>query len=162
MEPPTKLLGGVLKKPDYCGNKVSSNAKIQLHYKARVWGEEEYYDNTYNDDKPVQYKLGRDKIMKGLEQGIQGMCEGEVRRLLIPADLAYGITGIPGMVPSDTPVVMEVELVSVDVPFQNPYFWMGLMFFGFVYFLTNRNAQNEDQAKVSSYLEKKEQEKKTD
>jgi hypothetical protein len=39
---------------------------------------------------------------------------------------------------------------------------MGLMFFGFVYFLTNRNAKNEDQAKVSSYLEKKEQEKKTE
>lgn len=75
-----------------------------MHYRARTWGSEDYYENTYLAE-PHSYKLGkylisftamkvdrlsnigRDKIMKGLEQGIDGMCLGEVRRLLIPSDL---------------------------------------------------------------------------
>ncbi|CAO3650307.1 unnamed protein product [Mucor fragilis] len=99
LEQPTKLLGGIIRSSSNCKQKVSGNSKIKLHYRARVWGSEEFYESTYLSEKPHSYKLGRDKLMKGLEQGIHGMCSGEIRRLLIPADLAYGQMGLPNLVP---------------------------------------------------------------
>lgn len=97
-----------MRKPEGCKYKIEGNSEVLLHYRARVWGEERYFEDTYTEGAPVKYKLGmtfkfliyftlpvinlctiigRDKVMKGLEKGISGMCTGEVRRLLIPADL---------------------------------------------------------------------------
>jgi FKBP-type peptidyl-prolyl cis-trans isomerase len=53
----------------------------------------------------------------GLDLGIEGMCIGEARRLLIPADLAYGEMGLPGTVESGTDLMYEVELVHSTTTF---------------------------------------------
>jgi FKBP-type peptidyl-prolyl cis-trans isomerase len=47
----------------------------------------------------------------GFDMGVEGMCIGEQRRLLIPANLAYGEMGLPDTVEPDTPLMYEVELV---------------------------------------------------
>ncbi|ORX56711.1 hypothetical protein DM01DRAFT_244975, partial [Hesseltinella vesiculosa] len=113
-------------KPRNCYNKVGKNDRIQLHYTARQWNAETEFFNSYEMSGPLSFKLGADKLMKGLEQGIQDMCEGEVRKLLIPSSLAYGEAGIPGQVEPNMALVLEVEMVKVDSPFNNPWFWCGL------------------------------------
>lgn len=47
-----------MRKPETCGYKVASNSEVTLHYRARAWGEEEFYENTYGDGEPLKYKLG--------------------------------------------------------------------------------------------------------
>ncbi|KAG2197858.1 hypothetical protein INT47_003527 [Mucor saturninus] len=161
LEQPTKLLGGVLKRPEKCGFKVSSNSEVLYHYRARVWGEDEFYENTY-EGEPLKVKFGRDKIMKGLEQGMHGMCEGEVRRLLIPAEYAYGEIGLPHLVPGNTAVIYEVEVVDVNSPFSNPWFWTGLSFMAFVYVYYGRLQKFLTKSDSSDYLKNKAAEKKSE
>ncbi|CAO0790588.1 unnamed protein product [Mucor circinelloides] len=154
LEQPTKLLGGIIRSSTNCKQKVSGNSKVKLHYRARVWGSEEFYESTYLSEKPHSYKLGRDKLMKGLEQGILGMCNGEIRRLLIPADLAYGQMGLPNLVPGNTAVIYEVEMLEVNSPFYNPWFWAGLFTLGFGYFFMNRYMNMSQASSSSKFLEK--------
>ncbi|OBZ88058.1 hypothetical protein A0J61_03891 [Choanephora cucurbitarum] len=154
LEQPTKLLGGIIRQSESCKQKVINNARVKLHYRARAWGNEEFFENTYLD-KPMEYKIGRDKIMKGLEQGIDGMCVGEVRRLLVPADLAYGSTGLPNIVPPNTAVIYEVEVLEVDSPYRNPWFWAGIAFMFFGWRFSNRLTKMRSKSSSAEFLEKK-------
>ncbi|CAO3640620.1 unnamed protein product [Mucor hiemalis] len=162
MDQPTKLLGGILRKPEKCGYKVSSNSEIKLHYRARVWGEESFYENSFIEGEPLKFKLGRDKMMKGFEQGIHGMCTGEVRRLLIPADLAYGELGLPNLVPANTAIIYEVEIINVNSPFTNFWFWSGAAALVATYFLMNRYQNRMSQSQSAEFLVKKAEEKKSE
>ncbi|KAI8984101.1 hypothetical protein BDF20DRAFT_816623 [Mycotypha africana] len=58
IEQPKTLRGGILRKSENCKHKVSGNSKVKLHYRARVWGSDEFYDNTYLANEPLQFKLG--------------------------------------------------------------------------------------------------------
>ncbi|KAI9019967.1 hypothetical protein CLU79DRAFT_720050 [Phycomyces nitens] len=154
MDPPTKLLGGTIRQAPNCNRKIGANARITLHYKASVWGEKTLYENTYNT-KPAFFRLGRDTMIKGLEQGIKGMCVGEVRRLLIPADLAYGEVGLPGSVPPNSAIVYEIELVDTLSPWRNPLFWIGIAGFITAYYIYDKNSKGADEVKASKFLESK-------
>lgn len=50
---------GIIRTSDNCKQKVSSNSKVKLHYRARVWGSNEFYESTYLSEKPNSYKLGK-------------------------------------------------------------------------------------------------------
>ncbi|ORZ04629.1 hypothetical protein BCR42DRAFT_429093 [Absidia repens] len=157
-EPPVgNVLGRTLHKPIKCDKKVATNARIKLHYTARQWNKEEFFEDTYKSGTPLSYKLGSDKLMKGLEQGIKNMCEHESRRLLIPADLAYGELGLPGLVDPDAAIIMEVEMLEVNSPFRNPWFWAGLIVLVAAFVVLRKQAQLENQSKVAAFIERKEQ-----
>ncbi|CAO3663058.1 unnamed protein product [Rhizopus stolonifer] len=125
------MIVGVISKPESCGFKASSTSIVKIHYRSRVWGKEEYFESTYLRQIPLEYKLGSGKLLKGIENGVHGMCTGEIRRLVIPADQAYGELGIPNLVPSNTAIVVDVEMISVKSPFSSPWFWIsGTVLFG--------------------------------
>ncbi|CDS09383.1 hypothetical protein LRAMOSA10743 [Lichtheimia ramosa] len=154
-EQPTTLKGAILRPSENCKRTVGSNAKIKIHYKARAWGEDEYFEDTYKNNQPLTYKLGRDKMMDGLKNGVQGMCEGEIRRVLMPADMAFGELGFPGKVPPNTAVVYDIEVMEVNAPFTNPWFYAGLVVIALVYVYMDRMAKAVDNAKLAKYMEKK-------
>jgi FKBP-type peptidyl-prolyl cis-trans isomerase len=58
------------------------------------------------------FPLGAGQVIKGWDQGVVGMKVGEVRKLTIPSDLAYGANGIPGVIPGGATLVFEVTLLS--------------------------------------------------
>ncbi|CAO3651841.1 unnamed protein product [Cunninghamella echinulata] len=153
--PPTgnNVLGKTIHKPTKC-IQVSTNARIELHYTARQWNTETYFENTY-ETGVQQYIFGYDKMMKGLEQGIQGMCEKEIRRLLIPADLAYGEIGLPGSVNPDTAIIMDVEIISIKSPFKNPWFWAGALVLIGVYIAMQKSDYLKKQASASTFIAQK-------
>ncbi|KAG1512902.1 hypothetical protein G6F53_004832 [Rhizopus delemar] len=106
-----------INKPEKCGLKASSSSTVRIHYRSRVWGQEEYFESTYIREAPLEVKLGNGNLLKGIEDGIHGMCTGEIRRLLIPPNQAYGAIGIPNLVPPNTAIVVDVEMVNVNSPF---------------------------------------------
>lgn len=60
------------------------------------------------------FNLGAGQVIKGWDQGIVGMKEGGKRKLLIPADLAYGSQAVGNVIPANSALVFEVELVKVE------------------------------------------------
>ena len=52
-------------------------------------------------------------MIKGWDQGVAGMKIGETRKLTIPPDLAYGARGFPPVIPPNSTLVLEIELLSI-------------------------------------------------
>lgn len=76
------------------------------------------YKGTFNDgkvfdqsDKPIMFKLNG--VIPCWTLGVQEMSVGEVAKLECPANLAYGNRGVPGVIPPNTPLNFEIELLSV-------------------------------------------------
>jgi hypothetical protein len=64
--------------------------------------------------EPFTFKLGARQVIPGWEKGLLDMCIGEKRKLVIPPHLAYGKDGRPPLIPGDSTLVFETELVSLQ------------------------------------------------
>lgn len=83
---------------------------VQIHYTG--WTKDgKIFDSSVQRGSPATFPLGR--LIKGWQEGIPGMKEGGVRRLLIPYAWAYGINGSPPRIPPKADLVFEVKLISV-------------------------------------------------
>ncbi|KAJ6643363.1 Peptidyl-prolyl cis-trans isomerase FKBP2 [Pseudolycoriella hygida] len=81
-----------------------------------------YYTGTFENGevfdsnvgkRPYTFRLGARQVIRGMEQGTLGMCEGEKRELIIPSELAYGENGAGDIIPPNTTLIFQVELVKI-------------------------------------------------
>lgn len=71
------------------------------------------FDETFKKGIPHQTMLGNGHAIRGWDEGLQGMCVGEQRKLYVPAALAYGEAGQPDKVPPNEDLEYVVELVAI-------------------------------------------------
>jgi len=71
------------------------------------------FDSSEGRVTPFGFFLGVGKVIKGWDQGVPGMKIGGKRRLIIPAELAYGEKGAGGVIPPNAALVFDIELVDV-------------------------------------------------
>lgn len=71
------------------------------------------FDANLNRKKPFEFVLGAGRVIKGWDEGVQGMKKGAKRVLLIPPELAYGERGAGGVIPPGATLLFEVEVVSI-------------------------------------------------
>jgi FKBP-type peptidyl-prolyl cis-trans isomerase len=74
------------------------------------------FRSSYDEGRPLRVHLGRREVIAGLERGLLGMQVGGRRRLIGSPHLAYGETGVPGIVPPNAVLILEVELLDVQAP----------------------------------------------
>jgi FKBP-type peptidyl-prolyl cis-trans isomerase len=72
------------------------------------------FDSSRTTGQPFRFALGTGQVIKGWDQGVAGMKIGERRRLVIPAELAYGDSGAGGVIPPGATLVFEVDLVAIE------------------------------------------------
>ena len=72
------------------------------------------FDSSRTGGQPFRFPVGAGQVIKGWDQGVAGMKIGESRRLIIPADLAYGDAGAGGVIPSGATLVFDIELIAIE------------------------------------------------
>ena len=95
------------------GPAVKSGQDVAVHYVGRLASTGKEYDNSYKRQRPVEFKLGIEKVFKGLDEGVTGMRVGEERTLIIPPNLAYGKRGYSPLIPPNATLIIDVQLVSI-------------------------------------------------
>jgi len=91
---------------------VKAGDVVVVNYKG-AFTDGKVFDNSYERGQPFKVQIGAKQVMPGFEQGVLGMLVGEIRRIFIPANLAYGAQG-QGPIPPNTPLIFEVELMSIE------------------------------------------------
>lgn len=93
------------------GPKPASGAKVKVHYAGRLTDGTEF-DSSYKRGEPIEFQVGTGMVIPGWDEGIMLMQKGEKRTLIIPANLAYGPEGRPPVIPPNSTLVFDVELVD--------------------------------------------------
>lgn len=94
------------------GAEATAGQTVSVHYTG--WLENgSKFDSSKDRNQPFQFRLGGGQVIKGWDEGVQGMKVGGTRKLTIPADLGYGARGAGGVIPPNATLIFEVELLDI-------------------------------------------------
>jgi FKBP-type peptidyl-prolyl cis-trans isomerase len=95
------------------GEVVRRGARVTAHYTGAVAKDGVIFQSSHDSGSPVPFSL--DGVIKGWTEGVPGMKVGGIRRLLIPAALAYGESPPPNSgIPANGDLVFDIELVATE------------------------------------------------
>ncbi|MBW7860408.1 MAG: FKBP-type peptidyl-prolyl cis-trans isomerase [Rhodocyclaceae bacterium] len=94
------------------GATAEAGRLVSVHYTGWLTDGRKF-DSSKDRNDPFQFPLGAGHVIRGWDQGVQGMREGGRRKLTIPPALGYGARGAGGVIPPNATLVFEVELLKV-------------------------------------------------
>lgn len=101
------------------GKKIKLNDVVMVNFKARVAGGEKY-DSNEEIGEPIPLKSNIGMMIKGWEEGMMMMREGDKGRIMIPNALAYGENGYLTVVPPMADIIIDIEIVKIIEPILLP------------------------------------------
>lgn len=93
---------------------------VSVLYTGKLENGTEFDSSAKHGGEPIEFVLGRQMVIKGWDEGIQGMQVGEKRTLVIPPTLGYGEQGAGTVIPPNATLTFDVELVGLRRPPQQP------------------------------------------
>ena len=98
------------------GDEARAGHTVRVHYTGWLFeagSRGAKFDSSKDRDDPFEFRLGAGMVIKGWDEGVQGMKVGGTRTLVIPPELGYGKRGAGGVIPPDATLMFEVELLEV-------------------------------------------------
>ncbi|EQC42624.1 hypothetical protein SDRG_00353 [Saprolegnia diclina VS20] len=83
---------------------------VRIHYSAKL-PDGTLFDSTRNRGRTYEFQVGANQVIRGLDSAIVRMSKGQIARLRIPPSMGYGEHGYPPVVPPNTELFYEVELI---------------------------------------------------
>ena len=87
--------------------------KVVVHYTGKL-EDGTVFDSSYQRNEPIVFPLGMGRVIKGWDEGIALLKKGSSAKLVIPSELGYGSRGAGGVIPPNTSLIFEVELVDFN------------------------------------------------
>jgi len=101
------------------GAEAVAGKRVRVHYTGWLYdptapnNRGKKFDSSKDRGVPFSFGLGGGEVIRGWDEGVQGMKVGGTRVLTIPADLGYGARGAGGVIPPNATLVFEVDLLGV-------------------------------------------------
>jgi FKBP-type peptidyl-prolyl cis-trans isomerase FkpA len=103
------------------GEGISAGQQAVVHYTGWLYDPSapdhkgKQFDSSRGRGQPFRFAIGAGRVIKGWEEGVQGMQPGGQRQLVIPADLGYGPEGAGGgVIPPNATLLFDVELLAIE------------------------------------------------
>ena len=102
------------------GKEATSGKMVSVHYTGWLFDElaidnkGEKFDSSRDRPGSFTFPLGAGRVIKGWDQGVQGMKVGGQRTLIIPSSMGYGKRGAGNAIPPNATLVFDVELMEVQ------------------------------------------------
>eukprot|EP00092_Neocalanus_flemingeri_P052589 GFUD01061543.1.p1 GENE.GFUD01061543.1~~GFUD01061543.1.p1 ORF type:complete len:220 (+),score=74.74 GFUD01061543.1:29-688(+) len=100
-------------KPDTCDKVARNGDMLSMHYTGTL-EDGKQFDSSLDKSEPFQFQIGVGQVIRGWEEGVLGMCEGEKRKLTVPAALGYGDQGAGDDIPGGATLLFDVELIRIE------------------------------------------------
>ncbi len=95
------------------GAEAKAGKKVKVHYTGWLADSKKKFDSSVDRHEPIEFTLGVGMVIKGWDEGIEGMKVGGRRQLHIPAKLGYGERGAGDAIPPNADLVFDCALVDV-------------------------------------------------
>ena len=96
------------------GAEAKAGKKVKVHYTGWLADSKKKFDSSVDRHEPIEFTLGSGMVIKGWDEGIEGMKVGGRRQLHIPAKLGYGERGAGGAIPPNADLIFDCALVAVE------------------------------------------------
>ena len=114
---PTTTASGLQYEDTVIGSGAAAQAgnKVKVHYTGWLYNDGVQgakFDSSKDRGQPFEFSLGAGQVIKGWDEGVQGMAVGGTRRLVIPSALGYGARGAGGVIPPNATLLFEVDFLG--------------------------------------------------
>jgi len=94
------------------GREAHAGETATVHYTGKLTNGTQF-DSSKDRNQPFSFRLGAGHVIKGWDEGVEGMKIGGIRKLVIPPQLAYGSRGAGSAIPPNATLIFEVELLDL-------------------------------------------------
>ena len=94
------------------GAEAKAGNTVTVHYVGTLTDGSKF-DSSRDRNEGFKFTLGKGQVIKGWDEGVAGMKVGGLRKLTVPPEMGYGARGFPPVIPGNSTLIFEVELLNV-------------------------------------------------